>query len=316
MNRIILLMVFLFPLVGHAWELKGVGSFQFEQINDHVYVMHGPLGEPDKENQGFMNNPGFVVVEGGIVLIDPGGTVQVGRQVLAEIKKVTDKPLLAVFNTHIHGDHWLGNQAVTELYPEIKIYAHPEMITQAKGNEGQVWVDMMENLTEGASKGTVIVTPNKTVVHQDEVVVGGHHFRIHSFSPTHTNTDIMIEHVESRSLFLGDNGFNKRMARFDESSSMHGNIDVLEYAQQLNMKVYVPGHGRSGAWQASVKPFHDYLLLVQQIVQQGFEEGLENYEIKENALSQVEEYQGWANFDTNFGKHIGKMYLEIERREL
>jgi hypothetical protein len=51
-------------------------------------------------------------------------------------------------------------------------------------------------------------------------------------------------------------------------------------------------------------------------VKQGFEDGLENYEIKEIALDQVKEYQGWANFDTNFGKHISKMYLEIEHREL
>lgn len=316
MNRVLLLFVLLLPAITRAWDLAGVGSFRFEQVNHNVYVMHGPLGEPDRENQGFMNNPGFIVLDNGIVLIDPGGSVQVGRKVLEEIGKVTDKPVVAVFNTHIHGDHWLGNQAVAELYPDIKMYAHPDMITQARGNEGQVWVDMMERLTEGASKGTTIVTPNRSVVHQDEITVGGQHFRIHSFIPSHTNTDIMIEHVESKTLFMGDNGFNRRMARFDDSSSMHGNIEVLEYARRLGMKVYVPGHGSSGAWDTAIKPFHDYLLLVQKIVQQGFEDGLENYEIKEIALDQVKAYQDWANFETNFGKHIGKMYLEIERREL
>ena len=48
----------------------------------------------------------------GVILVDPGSTYQVGKQVLAEIKKVTTKPVVAVFNTHIHGDHWLGNQAI------------------------------------------------------------------------------------------------------------------------------------------------------------------------------------------------------------
>jgi glyoxylase-like metal-dependent hydrolase (beta-lactamase superfamily II) len=33
-----------------------------------------------------------------------------------------------IFNTHVHGDHWLGNQAIVERYPAVKIYAHPNMI--------------------------------------------------------------------------------------------------------------------------------------------------------------------------------------------
>ena len=51
----------------------------------------------------------------------------------------------------------------------------------------------------------------------------------------HSDTDIMIEHVESRTLFLGDNGFNKRMGRFDNSSSMHGNITALEQVKPLDI---------------------------------------------------------------------------------
>jgi ribonuclease BN (tRNA processing enzyme) len=46
-------------------------------------------------------------------------------------EKITNKPIVAVFNTHVHGDHWLGNQAIVERYPAVKIYAHPNMIEQA-----------------------------------------------------------------------------------------------------------------------------------------------------------------------------------------
>lgn len=312
MRHTLLLLLFL-PFTTLAWDLGELGNFQFEKVNSAVYVMHGPLGEPSRENRGFMNNPGMVIAEQGIILIDPGGTHETGQQVLAEIKKISDKPVIAVFNTHIHGDHWLGNQAVVEQYPGITIYAHPEMIARAEG-EGAVWVDMMERLTEGVSKGTSVTPPNRRAQHSDLLEIGGQHFRIHALDPAHTNTDIMIEHVESKTLFTGDNSFNRRMARFDESSDMHGNIQALQYALDLKFDVYVPGHGRSGTAAQAIQPFLDYLQTIQRLVNQGYEDGLENYEIKEIALAQVTAYRDWENFDTNFGKHISKMYLEIEQR--
>ena len=75
-----------------------------EEVAENVYVIHGSLDFPNSVNQGFMNNPVFVVSEGGVVLIDPGSSVQTGRMVLGEIEKVTDQPVVAVFATHVHGD--------------------------------------------------------------------------------------------------------------------------------------------------------------------------------------------------------------------
>ena len=91
-----------------GWELPGVGEFKFEPVGANVSVMHGPLAEPNVSNQGFMNNPAIVVSNNGVILIDPGSTLGVGEKVLDEVRKVTDKPVLAIFNTHIHGDHWLA----------------------------------------------------------------------------------------------------------------------------------------------------------------------------------------------------------------
>ena len=124
----LLLMV---PAAVSAWELGELGQFHFAKLNDQVYVMHGPLEEPSKANQGFMNNPGIIVGKNGIIVIDPGSTYSVGKNVLQEIKKISSLPVVAVFNTHIHGDHWLANQAIKEAYPEAEIYAHPQMIKQA-----------------------------------------------------------------------------------------------------------------------------------------------------------------------------------------
>ena len=306
------LYLLLIPAISFAWDLGKVGSFQFEQLNNNVYVMHGPLSEPGPDNLGFMNNPGLIVSQNGLIIIDPGSAYQVGLQVLKEIKKISDKPVLAVFNNHIHGDHWLANQAIKEYYPKVKIYGHPAMIEQANGQQGLIWIDLMMRLTEGKTRATKVVAPDIAVQQSSLIEVDGQQFRIHSMIPAHTNTDIMIEHVPSKTLFLGDNSFYHRMGRFDESSSMLGNIKTLEYALNLNMDVYVPGHGQTGKADTAIAPFLEYLKKVQAVVQLGFDDELQDFEIKEKVLNQFSDYQSWHGFDTNFGKHINKMYLEIE----
>lgn len=299
----------------YAWKIKGLGHYQFEKYNNNVFVMHGPLGEPSPENQGFMNNPGFIESENGLILIDPGSTYQVGKQVLKEIEKVSTKPILAVFNTHIHGDHWLGNQAVKEKYSNVKIYAHPAMIEQAKGEAGPEWLDRMSRMTNGLSDDTKVVVPEFSVDDSEVIAVDGQHFRIHAIVPAHTNTDIMIEHVESKTLFLGDNGFIGRIGRFDSSASMIGNIKALEHAADLDMILYIPGHGQSGNSDVAIKPYLDYLKQVQTAVQKGFNEELQDFEIKQQVLEQFATYKSWVQFEDNFGRHINSMYLELENND-
>jgi glyoxylase-like metal-dependent hydrolase (beta-lactamase superfamily II) len=307
--------VFLFlTSISHAWDLGVAGSYHFEKVNNNVYVMHGPLAEPNVDNFGFMNNPGVIIAENGLIVVDPGSTYFVGQQVLKEIEKISNKPILAVFNTHIHGDHWLANQAIKEKYPKVKLFGHPNMIQQANAEQGLIWIDLMSRLTEGKSNGTQVVAPDIAVDHKQSIEVDGQHFRIHAFIPAHTNTDIMIEHIESKTLFLGDNSFYKRMGRFDGSASMLGNIKALFYAEDLKMHLYIPGHGQSGKSDTAVKAFRDYLIKVRDVVKDGFEDELQDFEIKAKVIAQFENYQSWEGFDTNFGKHINSMYLEIEKQ--
>ncbi len=303
------------PTLANAWTLPGGGDYAFEAMSKNVYVMHGPKGEPSPENMGFMNNPGFIESANGVIVVDPGSTKQVGEQVLAEIQKITKKPVLAVFNTHIHGDHWLGNQAFKDVFPNVKIYGHPKMIEKANGDEGLSWIDIMSNLTKGLSKGTKVVAPDQAIKGGAEIKIDGQTFRAHHLSSAHTDTDIMVEHVESKTVFLGDNGFNKRMGRFEESGDMHGNIKALKYVRDLKMTTYVPGHGKSGSADQAVTPFLTYLEKVRDGVTKGYRAEKEGHEIKKDIEAQFGDFKNWSGFDSNFGKHVNKMYLEVEALE-
>jgi glyoxylase-like metal-dependent hydrolase (beta-lactamase superfamily II) len=318
MKKLVLLFTLAFSSLTQAWVIDGMGNYQFDKLTKGSYVIHGPLGEPNVQNHGFMNNPGMVIGADGVIVIDPGGTYQVGKNVINEIKKITDKPIVAAFNTHVHGDHWLGNQAILEAYPNAKIYAHPAMIAQAKDGAGDSWVSIMDTSTEGLSKGTVATYPTDATTHLQEVNVAGETFRIHNdiTGVAHTNTDIMVEHVGSKTLFLGDNDLIHRFGRFDGTSDMHGNIKALEYAIDLGLNHYVPGHGPSGDANNAVRPFLDYLIIIKEETAKGYEEDLADYEIKPFADKRLADYRDWHGYDAQLGKHINKMLLEIEALDI
>jgi hypothetical protein len=80
----------------------------------------------------------------------------VGDKILEGVAKISTKSVLAVFNSHIHGDHWLGNQAVKRAYPEIDIYAHAKTIAQSQASEGANWLQLMLPLSGSLSRGTEI----------------------------------------------------------------------------------------------------------------------------------------------------------------
>jgi len=319
MKRIsLLLCTWLTCNIAIGWELTGLGEFKFESIAANVFVMHGPVEDPNAEpnvlNRGFMNNPGIVVSKNGVILIDPGSTHEVGEKVLDEVSKITDKPVLAVFNTHIHGDHWLANDAVVRAFPDVKIYAHNNMLEQAPV-EGLNWLDLMSRLTEGLSDSTRLVVPGEPLTTGREILIDGEIFRIHGNVPAHTDTDIMIEHVNSKTLFLGDNCLNRRFGRFDDSANIIGNIEALEtiISQSQSFRQFVPGHGLSGNLNQAVMPYLTYLRLLRQVVEAGLEDELQGYEIKQANLQRFERYSDWSGFDIQLGKHIDKMFLEIEQ---
>jgi hypothetical protein len=54
---------------------------------------------------------------------------------------------------------------------------------------------------------------------------------------------------------------------------------VLQYATDLNLDYYVPGHGPTGNATTTVKPFLHYLQIVQDEVKKGYEQDLTDYEI-------------------------------------
>lgn len=311
MTRLSKLTFLLMLLVSVSISAEEIKPYPLKKIASNTYVIHGPLEYPNKKNQGFMNNPGFVVTKTGVVVIDPGSSVQVGRMVLKHIKNVTTKPVTHVLNTHIHGDHWLGNHAFADAFPKAIIMAHPDMIKRAKAGAAKQWVSMMSQLTDGASNGTRAVIPRKVIDDKQVIKTGGIQFRIYAPKEAHSFTDIMIEVVEESVVFLGDNVLYKRLPRMNDGT-FTGNIKACQVAIDIGAKTYVPGHGDSGSKDIIV-PFMNYLKTVYSEVGKNYEAGMSDFEMKPNVVGKLQNYTDWSGFHDEVGKHISLAVLEYEK---
>jgi len=287
-----------------------VRDYPLTQVAPHTYVIHGPLGYPSVENQGFMNNPGFVITRDGVVVIDPGSSLQAGRMLLKQMRTVTKKPVTHVFNTHVHGDHWLGNHAIREAYPKAILMGHPDMIKQANDGAGEQWVALMDNSTNGFTKGTRAIPPSVASVDSSEVKVGGMKFRIHAPEKAHSHTDIMIEVVEDSVIFTGDNVLNQTIARMVDGT-FAGSIAACDRIAAVKAKVYVPGHGPSGDVTV-VTNYRNYLATLFSVVKQQYDLGQADFEMKATVVAKLTPFHGWNRFDLEVGPHISLAVLETE----
>lgn len=288
-------------------------KYAAKKVADAVFVIHGPKGVPSPENQGFMNNPAFIITDEGVVVIDPGSSVQVGDMVLAQIHKITDKPVVAVFDTHVHGDHWLGNQAIVEAYPNVKIYAHPKMMERVEKGAGAQWLDVMMDMTKGATAGTKVVSANSPVDEGSVITIGGVAFHVLHDGKSHTDNDIMLHLPAKGVIFLGDNAGYGRMLRLNDGS-FQGNIKNLNRALTSGAGIFVPGHGPTGGPEAATE-YRDYLQTVYDGVKEYFEEDLSDFEIKPKLLPRLARWKDWTDFDSLMGSHVSLAYLEVEAAE-
>ena len=66
----------------------------------------------------------FIVTTEGVIVVDPQLTTAAAKKIAQEIKKVTDKPVKYLVNTHHHLDHILATQVFADT---AEIIAHTKV---------------------------------------------------------------------------------------------------------------------------------------------------------------------------------------------
>lgn len=283
-----------------------------KQIAAHTYVIeHGAHDEPKKVSHGFHNNPGFVVTENGVVVIDTGSSYEISKMILRRIRAVTDKPITHIFTTHVHGDHWLANQALVEAYPKVKTIAHPKLIEQLKNGDDKFWIDTFtKRLGQPAFAGTRAVIPS-TPANNQVYNIGGFRFQVQMFDAAHTQTDLMVHVIDDSVLFTGDIVNNAHFS-FMGHGNFTGAYKATQWALSTGAKHIVVGHGNAGGMQL-VKDFnHIYKTLLSE-VKKYYEEGLMDYQMKPMVAASLDKYKNWSGFEGQLGRYISQLVSEVEQ---
>jgi len=94
---------------------------QLQKLKPDVYVAY----RPDPLRYFVEGNVTIIINDRDVVVVDAGGSPLAARHTIAEIKRLTPKPVRYLVNTHDHVDHTLGNQEYVKAYPGVEIVAHP-----------------------------------------------------------------------------------------------------------------------------------------------------------------------------------------------
>jgi glyoxylase-like metal-dependent hydrolase (beta-lactamase superfamily II) len=192
-----------------------------EHIKDNVYKIFGGGG-----------NTLVVVQQDGVVLVDtklPGN----GPAIVGEVKKVTDKPIKLIINTHSHPDHVGSNDYLREQYPNVRIVM----------NEGA-----KEELS--GPRGNPKLLPTETYTDHMTIGSGADRIELYHFGRGHTNGDTFVLFPAARVLCMGD-VMAWNMAPFLPAGGAEAIADetgALVKAVKGKVDLVEEGHGHMNDW--------------------------------------------------------------------
>jgi glyoxylase-like metal-dependent hydrolase (beta-lactamase superfamily II) len=274
------------------------------KINERVYILLGPIQHANRFNQGYMINSTVIVGDKGVILVDSGGSDEVGRHIATAVRRITDKPVTHVVNTHHHGDHYLGNVAF-----EGATVISSELCRRMVLETGSEWLGIMERDIGRKLPGTKPLAAGVTYPEgaRTEAVIQG--VRVVFWVPrgSHTIGDLMVHLPDDDVLVAGD-VLVSRVVPTLQDGFLKNWIRTLDEIQALGVAHFVPGHG-DVMTRRDVTALHDAMLRFYSGVKEGFRAGQSDGEIRNSLDLSI-----WEKLERSYviGRNVNRAYLEIE----
>jgi quinoprotein relay system zinc metallohydrolase 2 len=215
-------------------------AFALDAVAPGVWVHFGRIALPTPEDAGDIANLGVIVGEEAAAVIDTGGSPVVGRRLLAALRRVTERPLRYVINTHAHPDHVFGNVAFADTGAA---FVGHYRLPQALAERGPYYLrSYRDQLGPAAIAETRIIPPSVLVRESATLDLGGRVLRL-AAAPTaaHSTCDLTVLDTASGTLFAGDLLFSRHVPVLD--GSLKGWLALLSDLAASSARRAVPGHG-------------------------------------------------------------------------
>ncbi|HEV7889096.1 MAG TPA: MBL fold metallo-hydrolase [Pyrinomonadaceae bacterium] len=251
-------------------------KLEIVKIADGVYgaIFSEPRMDPVESNSL------IVVGDDGVLVLDANRTPAGARAVIAEIRKLTDKPVRYVVNSHWHDDHIFGNQSYKEAFPQVEFVAHrntredmeklaaphiqggvnrftkaladaeTQLSTGTKPDGSKLTDKEREQLSVELKvykdvlpelKTIHLVLPTVTFDQRLTLYQGGREIQILYFGRGNTRGDVAVYLPRERVLATGD--LLVHPVPFAYGSFLGEWIQAMKKLRELDAAVIVPGHG-------------------------------------------------------------------------
>ncbi|MFC1782432.1 MBL fold metallo-hydrolase [Planctomycetota bacterium] len=225
--NLILLTAFLGFFVLASWaQRRSAVPVEFKKISERLYEIAGGSGA----------NGGFYIGDAGVLVIDAKQNQDSVDQVIAGIKKITDKPIKYLVNTHSDGDHITGNQ----FFPEsVTIIAHENcrkefFVSRTPGAQ-----------SEWTKPQLAPFVPALTFRDKMDIHLGAQTVELHYFGVGHTTGDLVLYFPQEKTAFLGDQVFVGRVPLIHsyKGGNSHQQVNTLsKMLETLDAQKFCSGH--------------------------------------------------------------------------
>lgn len=273
----LLVLAVLCTTLGSAYAQEKKVEMTTFQLSDTIYMLRGRGG-----------NIGISSGEDGLYIIDDQVRPVTG-QLLGAIRKISNKPIRFVINTHYHADHTGGNEAIGKAGALIIAHEniHQRMSTEQVNN-------FMKSTTPPYNEAALpVVTFNDRMsLHFNGETATAYHV-----AHGHTDGDSIIHFPNSNVIHMGDMFFNGLYpyVDLDAGGSIQGMVEAVDLALSMADETtrIIPGHGPLAITE-DLSAYRDYLVEAIANVESLINEG--------KSLEQIIAAKPTAEWDETLGK--------------
>jgi glyoxylase-like metal-dependent hydrolase (beta-lactamase superfamily II) len=254
-----------------------------------VWYVQGEAAMGSSANRNFISNAGFVVTDEGVVVVDALGSPVLAEELIAEIRRITPKPIRHVIVTHYHADHIYGLQAFKAA--GATIVAHRAGRDYLGSDSARLRLEASrQDLFPWIDDKTQVLAADRWLDDGDTTLrLGGLDFQLRHVGPAHTTEDLAVFVPALGVLFAGDLAFQGRIPFVGQADSRQW-IASLTQLLEIKARVVIPGHGP-----VSTEPAADLALTRDYLVhlRQSMGDAARNLEPFDEAYAKTD----WSRFE-------------------